>query len=274
MPLLDNWSMEMTARDLAELEAAAPLTPPGTKIPVAFLPSETHAARVAAARRVRALGFIPIPHIAARRFTSERDLESFLEALQVDHAFVVAGDTPSPAGPFPDALSVIRSGLLAKHGVRRIGIAGYPEGHPDIDDAALFGAALEKQAALGERGHDFAIVTQFAFDAAPILSWLERARAGGLVALVRVGVPGPADAATLLKYAARCGVSVSTRVMRRYGLSMTRLLSVQGPERLLDDLRASLDPERHGEVLLHFFPFGGLERTARWVRDRQAHNSI
>lgn len=274
MSLLDNWSMEMTARDIPELEAAAPLTPPGTKIPIAYLPSESHEARIAATRRVRELGFIPIPHIAARRFGSQAELESFLEAVAVDHAFVVAGDAPAPAGPFPDALSVIRSGLLAKHGVRRIGIAGYPEGHPDIDDATLIGASLEKQAALGERGHDFAVVTQFAFDAAPILAWLERARAGGLTALVRVGVPGPADAATLLRYAARCGVSVSTRVMKRYGLSMTRLLSVQGPEQLIEDLQSGLDPGRHGDVLLHLFPFGGLKRTAQWVHDRQVHNSM
>jgi len=269
--LIDGWSLEMTARDLASLDAAAPLIPQGTKIPIAYLPNETTEGRIAAARRVRELGFIPIPHIAARRFTSEAELESFLAGLReqadVDHAFIVAGDAPTPLGPYADALAVIQSGLLAKHGIRRVGISGYPEGHPDIDDARLWGAQLQKQEALGARGHDFAIVTQFTFDADPILAWLKAAREGGLTSLVRVGVPGPASARTLLKYAARCGVGASTRVLRKYGLSAGRLLSVSGPDRLIADLAAGLDPKVHGDVLLHFFPFGGLAQTAAWVRD-------
>lgn len=267
--LLANWSLEMTARDLLDLDQAAPLLAPGTKIPIAYLPNETAQGRASAARRVRELGFIPIPHIAARRFISASELEAFLDLLQreaaVDHAFVVAGDAPKPLGPYPDALSVIRSGLLAKYGIRRVGISGYPEGHPDIDDARLWGAQLEKQQALGELGHDFAVVTQFTFDAAPVLAWLQEARAGGLTALVRIGVPGPASAKTLMNYAARCGVGSSARVLRKYGLSMGKLLAVSGPDRLIADLAARLDPSVHGEVLLHLFPFGGLRRTAEWM---------
>lgn len=274
--LLEGWSLEMTARDLPDLEAAASLIPPGTRIPVAYLPNETAEGRILAARRIRELGFIPIPHIAARRFSSEAELEAFLAGLQaeaaVDHAFIVAGDAATPMGPYADALAVIQSGLLAKHGIRRVGISGYPEGHPDIDDARLWGAQLEKQQALGERGHDFAVVTQFAFDADPILAWLKAARQGGLTALVRIGVPGPASAKTLLKYAARCGVGASTRVMRKYGLSMSRLLTVSGPDQLITDLAAGLDPAVHGAVLLHLFPFGGLARTAQWVRDVQSQS--
>lgn len=273
--LLANWSLEMTARDIHDLDAAGPLLAAGTKIPIAYLPNETAEGRAAAARRIRELGFIPIPHIAARRFSSAADLEAFLDLLRreaaVDHAFVVAGDAPAPLGPYPDALSLIRSGLLARYGVRRVGISGYPEGHPDIDDARLWGAQLEKQQALGERGHDFAVVTQFTFDADPILSWLAEARAAGLTALVRIGVPGPATAKTLMTYAARCGVGSSTRVLRKYGLSLGRLLAVSGPDRLIADLAAGLDPKVHGEVLLHLFPFGGLRRTAEWMKNFQEH---
>ena len=127
--LLAGFSIEMTAKDVPALEQAAPLLPPGTKIPVAFLPGETMAQRVFAARRVRELGFIPIPHISARRIASVLELERFLAALrsqaQIDHAFVVAGDPPKPMGPFDDALALIRTGLHARYGVRRVGISGY-----------------------------------------------------------------------------------------------------------------------------------------------------
>src|SRR3954468_11154871 len=187
--LLGNYSIEMTARDIAQLEEAADLIPPGTRIPVTFLPGETFEMRIAAAKRVRDLGFLPIPHISARRLTSQEELEGFLSGLQrevgTDHAFVVAGDPPRPMGPYEDALSIIRTGLLAKYGIQRVGISGYPEGHREIGSDQLWRAKRDKKAAILERGHDFAVVTQFAFDAEPVLAWLEQVRDAGIHCLVR-----------------------------------------------------------------------------------------
>src|SRR5579859_101475 len=274
--LLDKYSIEMTAKDVPHLEAAADIIPQGTKIPVTFLPGETFEMRIAAAKRVRDLGFVPIPHISARRLRSQEELEGFLSQLQrevgTDHAFVVAGDPAQPMGPYEDALSIIRSGLLAKYGIRRIGISGYPEGHPDIGNERLWQAKRDKQAAILERGHDFAVVTQFSFDAAPVLTWLEQVRKAGIDALVRVGVPGPASVKRLLAFATRCGVGASTKVMKKYGLSLTQLMSKAGPDQLIREYAAGLDPARHGEVLMHFYPFGGLRATAEWVRDFRERN--
>ncbi len=269
--LLDHYSIEMTAKDVPQLEAAADIIPQGTKIPVAFLPGETFEMRVAAAKRVRELGFLPIPHISARRLESQKELESFLAALQrevgTDHAFIVAGDPPRPMGPFEDALSIIRTGLLAKYGIRRIGISGYPEGHPEIGSEKLWQAKRDKQAAILERGHDFAVVTQFAFDADPVLAWLKLVRKADVQALVRVGVPGPATVKRLLAFASRCGVSASTNVMKKYGMSLTKLFSAAGPDQLIEEYAARLDPAIHGEVRMHFYPFGGMRATAEWIRD-------
>jgi len=274
--MLNNYSIEMTAKDVANLEAAADVIPQGTKIPVTFLPGETFEMRIAAAKRVRDLGFLPIPHISARRLTSQRELEGYLSGLQkevgTDHAFVVAGDPPQPMGPYEDALSIIRSGLLAKYGIQRVGISGYPEGHQDIGNEKLWQAMRDKQLAIRERSHDFAVVTQFAFDADPVLAWLEHVRAAGIQALVRVGVPGPASVKRLLAFASRCGVAASGSVMKKYGMSLTKLLSNAGPDQLIADYANGLDPERHGEVLLHFYPFGGLRTTAEWIRDFRARN--
>jgi methylenetetrahydrofolate reductase (NADPH) len=230
--------------------------------------------RVAAAKRVRELGFLPIPHISARRLHSQEELERFLDNLQrevgTDHAFVVAGDPPQPLGPFEDALSIIRTGLLAKYGIRRIGISGYPEGHSDIGNDRLWQAKRDKQAAILERGHDFAVVTQFAFDAEPVLAWLEQVREAGVHALVRIGVPGPATVKRLLAFASRCGVGASTKVMAKYGMSITKLLSAAGPDKLLEEYAAGLNPAVHGDVLLHFYPFGGMRATAEWIREFRA----
>jgi methylenetetrahydrofolate reductase (NADPH) len=269
--VLENYSIEMTAKDIGHLEEAADVIPPGTKIPVTFLPGETFEMRIAAAKRVRDLGFLPIPHISARRLASQEELEGFLSGLQrevgTDHAFVVAGDPPRPMGPYEDALSIIRTGLLAKYGIQRVGISGYPEGHREIGSDQLWRAKRDKKAAILERGHDFAVVTQFAFDAEPVLAWLEQVRDAGIHCLVRVGVPGPASVKRLLAFAARCGVAASSAVMKKYGVSLSKLLSTAGPDTLIRDYASRLDPARHGEVLLHFYPFGGLRATAEWIRD-------
>jgi methylenetetrahydrofolate reductase (NADH) len=274
--LLSNYSIEMTAKDIAHLEQAADVIPPGTKIPVTFLPGETFEMRIAAAKRARELGFLPIPHISARRLSSQEELEGYLAGLQrevgTDHAFVVAGDPPQPMGPYEDALSIIRSGLLAKYGIRRVGISGYPEGHPEIGNDKLWQAIRDKQTAILERGHDFAVVTQFSFDAEPVLAWLEQVRAAGIQATVRVGVPGPASVKRLLAFAARCGVGASTKVLQKYGISITKLLSTAGPDQIVKDYAAGLDPAKHGDVMLHFYPFGGLRATAQWVRDFLVRN--
>jgi methylenetetrahydrofolate reductase (NADPH) len=272
--LLNNYSIEMTAKDVAHLEQAADVIPKGTKIPVTFLPGETFEMRIAAAKRVKELGFLPIPHISARRLSSQEELEGYLSGLQrevgTDHAFVVAGDPPQPMGPYEDALSIIRSGLLAKYGIRRDGISGYPEGHPEIGNEKLWQAMRDKQIAIQERGHDFAVVTQFSFDAEPVLNWLEQVRAAGVQATVRVGIPGPASVKRLLAFAARCGVGASTKVMSKYGLSITKLLSTAGPDQIVEEYAERLDRAKHGDVLLHFYPFGGLRATAEWVRDARA----
>jgi methylenetetrahydrofolate reductase (NADPH) len=261
----------MTAKDVSALEKAAPLIPQGTKIPVTFLPGEDFPSHVAAARRVKDLGFLTIPHISARRIQSQAELEGVLSDLQeqlgTDHAFVVAGDPPQPMGSYEDALAIIKSRLPARYGIRRVGISGYPEGHPDIGNDKLWQAKRDKLDALRDGGHDFAVVTQFTFDAEPVLRWIEQERDAGIDALIRIGIPGPASIKRLLGFAARCGVGASTKVMSKYGLSMTKLLTTTGPDVLVRDLAAGIDPARHGDVLLHIYPFGGLHSTAQWARD-------
>ena len=72
--ITEGFSIEMTAKDIENLRAAAPLLPPDTPVAVTFLPGETLDARLAAAKEVRALGFEPMPHFSARRIKSEAEL--------------------------------------------------------------------------------------------------------------------------------------------------------------------------------------------------------
>lgn len=268
--ILGGPSIEMIAKDADRLGEAAALLPRRTEVSITFLPDENIDARVAAAVAARDAGLVPVPHISARRLASQAELDEFLERLTreaaVDRVFAVAGDAAKSAGLYPDALALIGSGMFERHAIRHVGIAGYPEGHPDIPRAALWTALAEKQEMLAAMGLGTTIVTQFGFAAAPILAWLSEVRDRGISAPVRIGVPGPASARTLLRFAARCGVGASAKAMAKYGLSLTQLLNAAGPDRLLGALSEGLVRERHGEARLHFYPFGGLVRTAAWIR--------
>ncbi|MEG3089088.1 methylenetetrahydrofolate reductase [Sphingomonas sp. PB4P5] len=266
--MADGYSLEMTAKDRLALRSAAARIAPETPIAITFLPGESMNNRIAAAAEVRALGFEPMPHLSARRIGSHDELEQIVARTvaeaKVTRMFLVAGDTPTPAGPFADTLSLLQTGIFERHGIRAIGIAGHPEDHPAMDEAARWAALERKRDELTARGMATLIVTQFGFDAAPFLRWLTELRARGIDVPVRIGVPGPAGIKTLLRYAARCGVGASAAVMARYGLSIGQLLGSAGPDRLVDALARGLT-RAHGPVRLHFYPFGGLDKTVGWI---------
>lgn len=275
--LFTDYSLEITPKDVEALQNAAHMIPQGTLISCTFLPGAEFEDRVRAARAIQDLGFKPVPHISARRLLVKEDLNRFLDMLkaQIDlkHVFVIAGDPSEPLGPYDDALAVIQSGTLKEYGIEHVGISGYPEGHPDITDEKLAKAMHDKVASLKEQGIDYSIMTQFGFDADPVLDWLKQIRAEGIDGPVRIGLAGPASIKTLLRFAARCGVGTSAKVVKKYGLSITSLIGSAGPDPVIADLVPALGAE-HGKVHLHFYPFGGLVKTNEWIVNFKAKQGI
>lgn len=267
--LLADFSLGVTAKETGDLERSPALIPRGTRVHLGFRDNEDMATRVRTARAVRRAGFVPVPIIAARRLLSETMLRDYLAALRAADAsgdvLVVAGDPAQPRGPYPDAASVIGSGLLEAHGVRRVSVAGHPGGHPAAADGLLWPALAAKAAALERRGLAASVVTQFGFDPVRVLDWLAEARARGIGLPVRVAVPGPASVRLLLTYASRCGVAVSAPAAAAYGFSLSEPSGTAGPDRFIRALASGYDRSRHGAVKLHFDPFGGTAATAEWI---------
>ncbi|WP_408014541.1 methylenetetrahydrofolate reductase [Sandarakinorhabdus oryzae] len=266
--ITDGFSLEMTAKDIAQLHEAAPAIPADTPLSVTFLPGEEMAARVAATVAVRQLGFEPMPHFSARRILSEDDFEAYLRRVVVEagveRCFIVAGDPPAPIGPYFDTMALIETGAFERSGIKAIGIGGHPEGHPVMTPQQCWDVLDAKVTAIQARGMAALIVTQFGFDAEAQLAWLVELRQRGIDVPVRIGIPGPAGIKRLLGFAARCGVGASTAVLKKYGISVTNLLGTAGPDKLVDEFARRLGDE-HGPMRLHFYPFGGLKATLDWI---------
>lgn len=270
--LVHQFSLEMTGKDVPGLREAAHAIPQGTKINVTFLGNEDLEMRVTASQAVKELGFVPVPHISARRLKSQEQFEEFLSRLQevgaTEHIFAVGGDPAEPEGPYPDSLSIIRSGILQKYGVKEVSIAGYPEGHPDIPTDVLWQHLEDKSAALKEQGLDAVILTQFAFDTDPVMAWIRGVRDRGITTPIRIGTPGPAGIKRLIAFSRRFGVGANAMIVKKYGFSLTNLMGTAGPEKFVSDLSILLDADaRTAPVSLHFYTFGGLLATAEWARD-------
>ncbi|KWV58485.1 methylenetetrahydrofolate reductase [Rhizobium altiplani] len=265
------YTLEITGKDIAKIEAAKACIPAGTPINIAFLGNEDHGQRVNAARVIRSCGFEPVPIISSRRLHSEEDLDGLISNLVGSAApsrfILVGGDPASPVGPYKDSLALLKSGVLERHSIRQVGIVAYPDGHPKIETSALWQALKWKVEFLRDAGCSVEITTQFGFDAAAVISWLKRLRDMGITSPVRIGVPGPADVAKLLRFAKQFGVVASASIARGYGLSLTDLLLPVGPERFWDQLGAGIGKYDLGGVLYHLYPFGGVMEGVRWIND-------
>lgn len=274
--ITDAYSLEASTKDIAALSAAAPRIVPASTIAIPYLPREDDDARLAAARAVRRLGFEPMPHFSARRIASLAELESFVQRAVaeagVERCFVIAGDPSTPVGPFSDSAALIDTGVFERAGIKVIGVGGHPEGHPVMSTAEQWEVLERKCHNIVKRGMTPLIVTQFAFDADIVLTWLKALRERGIEHRVRVGVPGPASIAVLARYAALCGVSACASMLSKYGVSIGKLFGTAGPDRFVEHLATGLT-EAHGKVSLHFFPFGGIAQSVKWIEQYRSRTA-
>ncbi len=264
--LLLHASFETTARPQSVTDVIEASLPRDASVYVTALPSIGHDAVVRAAIRLRQAGLNPIPHLAARSFSGADEFDQLLRRLSaeagVSDLLAIGGDIDRPAGPFTSSLDLLETGALARYGVRRIGIAGYPEVHPRIPSEILEAALAAKIAHARAAGMAVRVVTQFCFAPEPIRLWLERFSERFPDIPVHVGIAGPARASTLLKYGIACGIGSSLRALRRnHGLG--KLLLESDPTPLIH----ALAPSEEKIAQFHLFPFGGIRRTAQWVRD-------
>jgi len=267
---LSGYSAETTPKAAHSIARFRDHLPAGAEVAVTYLPGSDFLDTVSCASRLQREGFRPIPHFAARSFTSARHLEeAIIRAVVeagVDTVLCIAGGMSQYDGPFGDSMQMLRTGLFEKHGVKRIGVAGHPEGSPDISESALEDALLWKNAYRQQTGTDLFLMTQFVFDAGPVIAWDQTLRELGNQLPVVIGLPGLATLRTLIKHAKACGIGPSMRVLTRQAPNLSRLLTVTEPNKLVADLAHYQATEPQSRIArVHLYPLGGLEKTTLWA---------
>ncbi len=260
-------TIELSARSIAADPAALALIPAATRVYLVDAGDDPAGRWAEACLRLVRAGLEPVPHIACRRLRSSEEIDERLGAMAgaagIRDVLVVGGDIGRPLGPFASSLDLLESGLLERHGIRRIGIAGHPEGSPDVPPAAIVDA-LHRKIELGARtGLDLRLVTQFGFDPEATIRWAERMAGEGIGLPIHAGVAGPTSMTRLLKYAALCGVRASASFALKRGAALTSLMGGYSPE----PYARAIERSDHIKQL-HVYAFGGLPATARWLVGR------
>ena len=262
-------SIEATRPTPVEAEMLHETLPEGANIFLSAVPERPRHEVVASARAIRAAGLTPVPHIAARSVPDAAAAGELLARLHgeadVRAVLVIGGDLPSPAGQISGAQELIESGILRRCGVERVGIAGYPDGHPSMSDEELESTLVTKVAAAQSAGLDVHIVTQFCFEPKTILLWIDWLRARGLHLPVDIGLAGPTSLMTWLNYARRCGVRASAEALARRSGLVKHLFNAVAPDPIIRAIVEALPDDRLGELNPHLYSFGGIGPTARWV---------
>ncbi len=268
---LKDATVEVTPTQASKVEDFRALLAEDTTVFVTFLPGSDIADTIKTVAKLRREGMNPVPHLAARSIPSKQFLEESLKQFQgeasVNEALLIGGGVDNPVGEFHSTIQILQTDLLQKYGINRLGVAGHPEGSPDISEADIAMALAQKNAFAKDTGMDMYITTQFCFEADPIISWDKRIRAQGNELPIHIGVPGLATVKTLLKHAMACGIGNSMNFLKKQAMNVTKLMTVNAPDKLVRELAAykATDPDC-GLDVAHMYPLGGLKKTAAWTR--------
>lgn len=263
-------SLEITSNDRDVPAALSGRLPPGTPLYVAHTPNAKLADVAEVACIAERAGFRGCPHLVARRIASRAELDAALARLRdggVTRALLVAGDLTPPAGPYSSTLDVIASGALDRAGLSSVGVAGHPEGNPNIPPEAAWDALVRKQAWGARAGIAVHVATQFGFDTAALAAFDAGLTARGVTLPVHVGVAGPASLKSLAKFAVMCGIGASLAAILSNPLALGSLKTLV---KTVDEIFPAIVRLREGAlekrlVQPHFFAFGGVMKTVEWL---------
>jgi methylenetetrahydrofolate reductase (NADPH) len=250
-------------------ERVLAVVPRGVTLTVTASPTKGLEPTLALAEALVGHGYAVVPHLSARLVSDATEAAEIAERLRgvgIGDVFVVAGDPEQPKGRFHGALDLLEAFDELGRPFPAVGIAGYPESHPLIDDETVTAAMVAKAR------HATYVTSQVCFDPVVTARWIDEVWARGATLPIYVGVPGAVSRAKLLRVSTRIGIGDSLRYLRKNGSFASRFLRGGfSPDPLVDGLGPVLDGEKVAGF--HVFTFNDVEDTERWRRERLASAS-
>ena len=195
-------------------------------------------------------GYNPIPHFPARSMTNEAQLKEYVTMCKdggVKQALVIGGGR-EPMGKFDSSFQLLETGYFEK---MRIGIAGHPEGSPDISDEVLEKAMIDK------KPYADYIVTQWLMQSESIIKFISKQSVP-----VHVGITGPMKISSLIKFANIVGAKNSINFIKSNFSRAIDLIKPKDPNELVDKIK------EHTKYF-HIYTFGGLKETNKWLKENK-----
>ena len=213
---------------------------------ITMLPGDDFKKVASKAKELAQSGFNPVPHFPARSIKNLNDLKDYVSMCKdfgVKQALVIGGSA-QPIGDYHCSLQLLETGLFEGF---KIGIAGHPEGSPDISNSDLEKAMTDKKSFA-----DY-IVTQWLLNPDPITKFISKQSLP-----VHVGITGPLKISSLIKFANIVGAKNSINFLKSNASKALDLLKPSDPNDLIKKLKGSTEN-------FHIYTFGGLKETNKWL---------
>ena len=237
-----HFSLEITMKtDLSNL--------PNVKdVYITMLPSDDFKKVASKALELIKSGFNPVPHFPARSIKNITELKDYVNICKdggVKQVLVIGGGV-QPAGDFHCSLQLLETGLFEGF---KIGIAGHPEGSPDISEVDL------EKAMKNKKPYADYIVTQWLLDSTLITDFISKQSIP-----VHVGITGPLKISSLIKFAGIVGAKNSLNFLKSNVNQTLDLLKPRDPNNLINELK-------NVTKNFHIYTFGGLKETNKWLEE-------
>jgi len=266
---LQSFSIETTPNVYKKYGQFSDFLHKKNSIYITYLPDDNSKNVIETAKKLSLEGFNVIPHLPARTIKDNVDLEKYIGELSEVcgcSSILVIGGGGAQRGSISSTIEVLESDLLSKYNFKSVGVAGHPEGNPDIKQKDLDNAIIQKNEFALKVDYNIYLATQFFFEATSLIEWEKHLESLDNKLEIHAGIPGPASIKTLISYAKSCGIGNSLRFISKQAFNITKLANTKTPDKLIYDLANYKNNNLNSKLKkLHFYAFGGIKKTSEWL---------
>ena len=267
--LIKDYSIETTPHVYEKLESLSEYISHNNDVYITYLPDEDPNRIINTAKKIIQEGLNAIPHLPARTIKDYNMLEKYIGGLSENAGckkILVIGGNDKQIGNINSSLEILQSDLLSKFNFKYVGLAGHPEGHPNISENDLDKIIIKKNQFANNVDYKMYFVTQFFFEGRVFELWEKHINSLGNKLEIHAGIPGPATLKTLFSYAKSCGIGNSIKFLSKQALNISKIAATKTPDRLIADLSEDKFNTSSSKLTkLHIYPFGGIKKTSQWM---------